>query len=175
MSYHARPGSDEYGAFYAGYVSRVPEGDLVRILEDQIQDTLALLRPVSDEDGDHGYAPGKWSLKEVVGHLADTERVMSYRALRVARGDATPMPGFEQDDYVAAVEFNRRSLGSLLDELELLRRGTVALFGSLTEEEWARRGTASGQPVTPRSLACIIAGHELHHRQVLAERYVPGR
>jgi uncharacterized damage-inducible protein DinB len=173
MSYHVRPGSDEYGAFYSGYVDRVPEGDLVAILEHQIEDTLALLRSVPDEDGDRRYAPGKWSVKEVVGHLADTERVMSYRALRVARGDSTPLPGFEQDDYVAAADFSRRSLAILLSELEVLRRGTVALFDSLTEEDWARRGTASGHPVTPRSLACIIAGHELHHRQVLMERYLP--
>lgn len=172
MPYRGRPESDEYGKFYAGYVARVPEGDLVRILAEQIEDTTELLAGVEEETASRAYAPSKWSLKEVVGHLADTERVMGYRALRVARGDTTPVPGFEQDDYVAAASFDARSLDDLVDEFRLLRRGTVVLLDGLEEEAWSRRGTASGAPVSVRALACIIAGHELHHRAVVRERYL---
>ncbi len=172
MPYHGRPAGDEYGEFYAGYVARVPEGDLVTILAGQIEDTAGLLAGVEEETASRSYAPGKWSLKEVVGHLVDTERVMAYRALRLARGDTTPIPGFEQDDYVAAASFDTRSLHELVDELRLLRRGTVVLFDGLEEEAWSRRGTASGAPVSVRALACIIAGHELHHRVAMRERYL---
>lgn len=172
MPYLDRPRPDEYGSFYAGYVSRVPEGDLVQILEEQIGETAGLLRGASESEGEFAYAPDKWTLKEVVGHLVDTERVMSYRALRTARGDATPLPGFDQDEYVAAARFGRRTLADLTDELELVRRATVVLFDSFDPGEWERRGTASGHPISVRALACIILGHEVQHRDTIRTRYL---
>jgi hypothetical protein len=172
MRFDDRPSPDEYGAFYAGYVSRVPAGDLTAILRTQIHETLDLLGTVSGERANYRYAPGKWTLKEVVGHMADTERVMSYRALRIARGDSTPLPGYEQDDYVASAGFGRRGLDDLAAELAALRQATVLLLAGLDEEAWLRRGTASGQPASVRALACIIAGHELHHRDVIEARYL---
>lgn len=172
MPSHERPTPDEYGAFYAGYVARVPEGDLTTILKAQVVETLALLDGVPEAVADRSYAPGKWTLKEVVGHMADTERVMGYRALCIARGDRTPLPGFEQDDYVAAAGFGKRRLDDLAAELGHLRAGTVSLLGGLEPGAWSRLGEASGHPVSVRALACIIAGHELHHYAVLRERYL---
>lgn len=172
MPYTLRPGADEYGDFYAGYVSRVPDGDLVALLEGEIQETLRLVRSAGEARGDFAYAPGKWTLKEVVGHLVDTERVMSYRAFRVSRGDRTPLPGFDQDEYVAAARFGRRSLAELAHELEVLREASVTLFRGLDPEEWERRGSASGHPVSVRALACILLGHERLHRETIRTRYV---
>lgn len=172
MGYVERPGADEYDTFYAGYVARVRNGDLVTILEEQIAETGALLGTVTPEREDHAYAPGKWSIKEVVGHLADAERVLSYRALRIGRGDSTEMPGFEEDAYVSAAGFGRWSLEELVRDLRAVRRATAALFRGFDDEAWTRRGIANGAPVSVRALACIIAGHELHHRAILEERYL---
>lgn len=170
MSGHSgRPGPEEYSPYYSGYVARVPTGDLVTILASQLDQTLELL---NGADGDRKYADNKWTIREVVGHMADTERVMAYRALRIARGDTTPLPGFDQDQYVPAGEFAGRSLDDLLAELALVRKATVALFTGLPDRAWFRQGTASEAAVTVRGLACIIAGHELHHRVILAERYL---
>ena len=169
-----RPGADEYAPYYAGYVARVTPGDLVTALATQLATTLELFGAVPEERGDYRYAPDKWSIKEVAGHLCDIERIMSYRLLRVARGDATPLPGFEQNDYVPAGAFDRRTLRSLTDELRHLRAATVDLVRSLDEAALARRGTANGLPVTARALVYIIAGHELHHVEVLRTRYLAG-
>jgi uncharacterized damage-inducible protein DinB len=167
-----RPAPDEYAAYYGKYVLLVPDGDLCDLLGRQVTETLALLRQVPEGRGTHRYAPGKWSLKEVLGHLCDTERIMSYRALRIARGDATPLPGFEQDDYVPAGRFDQRTLADLGVELSAIRQATVALFRHLDTEALARRGTASGNPFTPRALAYVIAGHERHHMAIVKERYL---
>lgn len=167
-----RPSPDEYAASYGKYMVLVPDGDLCDLLDRQVTETLALLRQVPETRGTHRYAPGKWSLKEVLGHVCDTERIMSYRALRIARGDATPLPGFEQDDYVPAGRFDRRTLADLGDELSAIRQATVALFRHLDTEALARRGTASGNPFTPRALAYIIAGHERHHMAFVKEHYL---
>lgn len=172
MGYGKRPGADEYDTFYAGYVARVPDGDLVTILDEQIGHTCALFDRVPPEREDHAYAPGKWSIKEVVGHLADAERVLSYRALRIGRGDSTEMPGFEEDAYVSAAGFGRHSLDDLVRDLRTVRRATVALFRGFDAEAWTRRGIANGAAVSVRALACIVAGHELHHRAILEERYL---
>ncbi len=174
MGYRQRPDTDEYDTFYAGYVARVPAGDLVTILEKQLADTCALFDRVPPEREDHAYAPGKWSIKEVVGHLADAERVLSYRALRIGRADATELAGYEEDAYVSAASFGRRSLDDLVRELRAVRRASVALFDGFGPEAWTRRGIANGSPVSVRALACIIAGHELHHRAILEERYLAG-
>lgn len=167
-----RPDPSEYNTYYGRYISLVPDGPIVDRLREQIGETLAVLRALPESRGEHRYAPGKWSIKEVVGHVADGERVFGYRALRIGRGDETPLPGFEQDDYVRHGGFSARTLRHLLDELEAVRRGTVLLLEGLDETAMKRLGTASGFPVSVRALAYIIAGHELHHLQVLRERYL---
>jgi hypothetical protein len=167
-----RPARDEYAPDYEGYVSLVPAGDVVDALERQIEGTLALLRSVPEGRANDAYEPGKWSVKELVGHLTDSERVFTYRALRVARGDRTPLPGYEQDDYVRAADFNARSLADIASDFERVRAATVSLFRSFDAEAWRRRGIANDNEVSARALAYIIAGHELHHINILRERYL---
>ncbi len=169
--YEGRPAPDEYAPFYGRYIERVPAGGIVGILARQVDDTVALLEGLSDTAAEHRYAPGKWSIKEVVGHVADGERVFAYRALRFGRGDAIALPGFDENEYVPAGRFDDRSLASVLDELVAVRRATVALLDGLPADAWLRRGVASGADVTVRALACMTAGHELHHRALLEERY----
>ena len=168
----ARPGSDEYAPYYEKYTSLVPEGDVVETLRRQAAETLALLRSVDEEQAGSRYEPGKWSVKEVVGHVIDTERIFAYRALRFARGDRTELPGFEQDGYIENAEFDRRTLRDLAEEFEHVRGATLKLFGSLSPEAWLRRGTASGNQVSVRALAYIAAGHEAHHVNILRTRYL---
>jgi uncharacterized protein (TIGR03083 family) len=172
MPYDERPDGGEYAEFYAKYVARVPDGDIVAILATQIDDTLALLRELSDDQAGGTYGPGKWSVKEVVGHVADAERVFAYRMLRIARGDATPLPGFDENAYVPTADFNARPLASLLAELVAVRRATVALLAGLPDDAWTRTGTASNAVVSVRGAAWITAGHELHHREILVSRYL---
>ena len=168
-----RPEPTEYAAYYETYVSKVPGNDVVSQLESQRLQTAQLFAASTERDGNFRYAPGKWTIKEVVGHLSDAERVFAYRALRIARGDQTPLPGFEQDDYVKNGNCAEQSLADLVQEFGLIRATTLTLFRSLNAEAWGRRGTASNNPVTVRALAFIIAGHELHHREILKERYFP--
>jgi hypothetical protein len=168
----ARPHESEYAPFYAGYVSQVPDGDPIALLAQQIEDTTRLLAGLGEERAAFRYAPGKWSIKEVVGHLSDSERVFSYRALRIARNDRTPLPAFDENAWMPYGNFDARSLADLLDELKHVRRSTLALYGSLTPEMVARQGTASQKEVTVRALIYITAGHERHHRRMLEERYL---
>jgi hypothetical protein len=168
-----RPEPGEYAPFYETYVSLVPGGDVIAQLESQRLQTAQLFAASTERDGNFRYAPGKWTIKEVVGHLSDSERVFSYRAMRIARGDQTPLPGFEQDDYVKNGNFGEQSLADLVAEYGAVRSATLALLRSFNAEAGARRGTASDKPVTVRALAFIIAGHELHHREILKERYFP--
>jgi uncharacterized damage-inducible protein DinB len=172
MGYDERPQTDEYAAFYGKYVEKVPDGNIVALLATQVDDTLALLRELTDAQARSAYAPGKWSIKEVVGHIADAERVFAYRALRIARGDTTPLPGFDENMYTPAGSFNDRPLASLLAEFMAVRGATVALLAGLPQEAWTRTGTASNASVSVRGVAWITAGHELHHRQILAQRYL---
>jgi hypothetical protein len=166
-----RPGSDEYASFYARYVSLVPEGDVLDLLERQAGDTQGLLRPLTPERALHRYAPDKWSVTEVAGHLCDAERVFSYRALCFARGDETPLPGFDEAAYTPQAGFDRRGLEDVLDELLVLRKATLMLFHGLDDAAGRRRGIANGNPMTTRAAAYVIAGHERHHVGVLRERY----
>ncbi len=166
-----RPAAGEHGAYYAKYISLVAGDDVVNSLESQRRETLVLLSSLTDADGDSRYAAGKWSVKEVLAHVNDTERIMSYRALRIARGDKTPLPGFEQDDYVKAGEFDRMSVEDLLEEYIAVRRATLSLLRHFDEAAWQRMGVASENPTSARALAYIIAGHELHHRRILEEKY----
>lgn len=172
MSAIARPDRTEYVDYFHRYVALVPDGPIVPILAAQIEETRRLLAPLSEARAAGRYAPGKWSVKEVVGHLSDSERVFSYRALRIARGDSTPLPSFEQNDYVANGAFDGRALRDLLEEFAAVRVATVRLFEGMDAAASARVGTAAGNPVTARAIAYIIAGHELHHRRVLLERYL---
>jgi hypothetical protein len=167
-----RPQPGEYTPYYDRYISLVPGNDVLAALEDQRRQMLLLLCARTDADGDLRYAPDKWSLKEVLGHINDTERIMAYRALRISRGDATPIEGYEQDDYVRNGPFARRPLEDLIEDYIAVRRATVSLFRSLDEEAWTRRGIANKNEVTVRALAYIIAGHELHHRRILEEKYL---
>lgn len=167
-----RPHPSEHAEFYAKYVARVPDGDLLRTLRAQGDEARALARGLSDAQAMHRYAPGKWSVKEVYGHVADAERVFAYRALRIARGDETPLAGFDENAYVAAADFDARPLSALADELAHVRRATLDLLAPLGGEALARRGTANGRSVTVRALAWIIAGHERHHLDLLRERYL---
>jgi uncharacterized damage-inducible protein DinB len=167
-----RPAPTEHVPYYARYIDLVPEGSILAALETQIGETIALLAPLSEARARHRYAAGKWSVAEVVGHIADSERVFAYRALRFARADATELPGFEGDDYVANARFDERPLADVLREFESVRAATLSLFRSLDEEAWGKGGVANEAPVTVRALAWIIAGHELHHRALLAERYL---
>lgn len=167
-----RPGPTEYAPYYGKYIERVPDVPIVGLLRDQMKATLDLLRSIPEAKGNHAYAPGKWTIKEVIGHVIDSERVFSYRALRIARGDETPLPGFEQNDYVPKGGFDARTIRSLTDELEAVRRSTVLLFEGLPKEAGPRMGTASNNPVSVQALAYIIAGHERHHVAGLKERYL---
>lgn len=172
MPYDARPDPGEYNAYYDRYIALVPPGDIIALLTVQIDDTFALLRDLSEEQALHAYAPGKWTIKEVVGHIMDAERVFSYRALRFARGDQTPLASFDENAYAVAGRFNARPLASLISEFTAVRRATVAFLAGLPADTWVRGGQASDWRVSVRALAWITAGHELHHRNILAQRYL---
>jgi uncharacterized damage-inducible protein DinB len=169
----SRPEPGEYAAYYEKYIAMVPGNDIVPILEAQRLQMSQLLAARTERDGNFRYAPDKWTVKEVIGHMADSERIFAYRALRIARQDQTPLSGFEQDDYVRTGAFGERTLADLAEEFAHIRSATVSLFRPLTEEAWSRRGVANKNEVTVRALAFIIAGHELHHREILKERYFP--
>ncbi len=169
---YLRPQPGEYAPYYDRYLSLVSGNDILAALDEQRRQMLLLLSGRTEADGDLRYAPEKWSVKEVLGHINDTERIMSYRALRIARADATPIEGFEQDDYVRNSPFGRRPLANLIEDYIAVRRATVSLFRNLDEPAWIRRGVASKNEVTVRALAYIIAGHELHHRRIIEEKYL---
>ena len=168
-----RPQSDEYAPFYEKYVRLIPGTDILGALEAQRLVMTQLLGARSEREGNFRYASDKWSLKEVIGHVVDSERIFAYRALRFARGDSTPLSGFEQDDYVKSGGFGERTLADLAGEFAEVRGATIALFNGLDPAAWQRRGVANKNEVTVRALAYIIAGHELHHRRVLEENYLP--
>jgi len=167
-----RPDRSEYDAYYETYVSRVPDGAVLDTLRAQLESTGALLDGIPAAKHGHRYAEGKWSVREVVGHVLDTERVFTYRALRFARGDATPLPGMDQDEFMAGSNFEARTLADLTDEYRHLRRASIALFASFDDTILARGGVASDCSFTVRSLLYIVAGHERHHVGVLRECYL---
>lgn len=168
----AKPETDEYASYYGKYVSLIDDHDIVAALEGQLAATVACLRGLSEEQGNSSYEPGKWSIKELAGHMNDAERIFGYRALRIARNDKTPLPGFEQDDYIASANFGACSLADLTTEFELIRRANLAMFKQFSNEAWVRRGTASDNTISVRALAYIIAGHEAHHMNILRSRYI---
>jgi uncharacterized damage-inducible protein DinB len=167
-----RPEKTEYAEFYANYVALAEEADVVSALQNQTNDLRELLADVSAEKENFRYAAGKWSIKELFGHIIDAERVFSYRVLRISRGDQTPLAGFEENSYVAGGNFGNSDFADLIEEFSLLRAANVLMFKNLTEEQWLRRGTASDATVSVRALAFMMVGHIRHHANILRERYL---
>lgn len=167
-----RPALSEYNAYYQPYVLEVPDGDLLATLAAQRDSTAALLAGIPESRGGFRYAEGKWSIREVIGHIADAERVFSYRALRIARADTTPLPGFDENAWMPFANFDSRTLAEVAAELYAVRESTLALFRGLDGEAWPRLGSASGHPISVRALAWMLTGHERHHLRVLGERYL---
>ncbi|HEY8602361.1 MAG TPA: DinB family protein [Thermomicrobiales bacterium] len=168
-----RPEADEYGSYYTGYVSRVPDGDVLALLGAQQAELAGLLGVLAEEQSNSSFAAGEWTIKEVVGHLNDAERVFSYRAICFARGERAALPSFDQDDYVQAANFDASTLADLLEEWTLLRRANLLAFRQLTSETSQRRGMASGVEVSVRALVFILAGHLNYHLEDLREKYLP--
>src|SRR2546422_8933199 len=166
-----RPTADEFFDYYGKYIEKVVGDDALSALSGQITGTVRLLRPLEEAKALHRYAPGKWSVKEVIGHLSDSERVFAYRALRIGRGDATPLAGFDETKYVPMASFDARPLADVLDEFQSVRTASIALFRSFDAAALGRRGTANDKTISVRALAWVLAGHELHHRGLLIERY----
>ena len=168
----SRPAADECSAYYFTYIQLVPDGDIVRALETQHADIHAMLEHVSDARAAESPAPGEWSIKQVVAHLSDTERLFAFRALWFARGEQAALPGMEPNPWVELSDSNARTLSDLLAEFDHVRAASIALFANLDAAAWQRRGIASGGVMSVRALAWIIAGHELHHNRSLREEYV---
>jgi len=167
-----RPKADEYAEYYARYISRVPEGDLISMLREQAMETVGMLQSLSAEQANYAYAPGKWSVKEVVGHVTDAERIFGYRALRFARKDPTELPGFDENAFVENANFKTRTLPDLLEEFQVVRASSIHLAKNLEADALEHRGSANGHGITVRALLYIIAGHERHHADLLRERYL---
>jgi uncharacterized damage-inducible protein DinB len=165
------PDRSEASAYYFGYIEQVAGADICGILAAQQEETLGFLREISDWQSLHRYAPGKWSIREVVSHVNDAERLFVSRAFWFARGFDTPLPSFDQEMAVAAAEADSRSWTSHLQEFRAVRDATLSFFRGLPPDAWSRRGVASDNPFTVRALAYIAAGHVIHHRRVLRERY----
>jgi hypothetical protein len=166
-----RPQADEYPVFYKGYIDTVKD-DVLSELENQIVSFQALLKEIPEEKAGFAYAEGKWTIIELIGHILDTERIMAYRALRIARNDSTPLAGFEENDYVANAHFADRSLKSMAEEFEYLRKANLFLIRSLNETELGRVGISNEKPISVKALVFIIAGHLNHHIRILKERYL---
>lgn len=168
----ARPAADEFNPYYDSYISKVPQGNVIDILRSQLHETARLLETLSETQAAFRYAPGKWSTREVLGHVTDAERVFSYRMLCIARGDTTSLPGFDENTYAKVSNVETRTMQSVVLEFAHVRSATISLVESLDEAAIGRRGNANGSPVTPRALAFIMAGHERHHVGVIREKYL---
>lgn len=166
-----RPTAEEYNPYYGPYIASVAD-HVVNELKEQAENFPAFIRSIPKEKENYAYAPGKWTIKELLGHIIDTERIMAYRALRFARNDGQNLPGFDENDYVKHSHYAQRSLESLANEFMAVRNANLFLFESFTEEELLRRGTANHNEVSVRALVFIIAGHLSHHQKVLKERYL---
>lgn len=165
------PEKTEYDPYYEKYISLVDD-DLLARLPAQPAELRDVFATYGEENGTFSYGAGKWTVKELLGHIIDGERMFAYRAFRISRGDATPIEGFEQDGYIENAHANARSMDDLLDEFELLRLANVIFFQNLNDTDWRRMGTASGLPISVRALGYIMAGHVIHHVNILNERYI---
>ena len=168
-----RPEKGDYAVYFEKYIALVPGGDFLEILKEQHEELIRRLTPLNEDQANFRYAPDKWSIKEIIGHISDAERVFAYRLLCIARGDQTPLPSFEQDDYIRTANFSARTLKDILHEFSVVREASVALIRSLDDAAWQRRGVASQKEITAQALVFIIAGHERHHGIILGERYLP--
>jgi hypothetical protein len=167
-----RPAQTEYDPYYQGYISLVPEEEIIPALENQMDELSKLFESVPEERGTFAYDDAKWTIKEVLSHVIDGERMFAYRALRIARGDKTPIEGFEQDGYIENSHANHRTIGELIEEFTLLRKANLMFFENLEDEDWIRIGTANDVEISVRSLAWIMVGHVRHHVAILKERYL---
>jgi len=168
----SRPLKTEYAAYYDKYVSKVPQGDLMEILSAQLTSAENLFGGITEEKSKYRYAEGKWSIREVLGHIIDTERIFAYRALRFSRNDKTALPGFEQDDFVPNSNHDNTLLKDLLEEFILVRKANLKMFASFSYEMWTRIGIASENAMSVRALAYNLAGHFIHHVAVVEEKYL---
>lgn len=171
FDFATRPAAGEFGDFHAGYIAAVPPGDIRETLAREAAAAAAFYGAISEERAGFAYAPGKWTVREVLAHIADGERVFAYRALRFGRGDRTPLPGFDQDTWVPESHAGSRPWAELVADFLAVRNASLHLFRSFAEGDWQRSGEASGIAVSVRAIAFILAGHELHHRRILIERY----
>ena len=167
-----KPINEEFPSYFEKYIDLVSEGSLEDALNKQIEDTSALLSGISEKQANYRYALDKWTLKEVIGHITDTERIMSYRLLRIARGDQSPLAGYDDESYVKEAAFHSCSLPDLLKDFSAVRQSTVSLVRSLPEDVWSRKGIANNSEISVRALAYIIAGHELHHVKIIKDKYL---
>lgn len=166
-----RPTSNDYSPAHAAYVALVPEDDILGSIEQQSSETQKFLATLDESKAAYRYADGKWSVKQVIGHIIDAERIIGYRLLAIARGETNPLPGFDENMYVDNAAFYAWSLGDLSEHYALVRRATIVLLRNLPKEAWSRKGTANNAPVSVNGLAYVILGHERHHVKVLHERY----
>lgn len=169
-----RPLPDEYSAGLAPYIAQAPEGDVLALLKAQLGEVTALYAGLSEAQAAYRYAPGKWSLKDLLQHLSDGERIFSYRCLRIGRGDATPLPGWEENDYAVTAKADDRATADLVADFQATRLASLELFRSLPEDAWALKGTSNGRTLSARSLPFVCLGHAAHHLAVIRERYLPG-
>jgi hypothetical protein len=167
-----RPQSNEYAENHTSYISKVPGDDILSFLQEQLGATMALLDTIADSRGGHRYEAGKWSIKEVLGHIVDSERVFAYRALVFARGDHSPLPGFDQDPWAQHANHDALTMRDIAAEFESVRRSTILFFKHLAPEAWNRRGIANNKEVTTRAVAFMIGGHTQHHLDILKTRYL---
>lgn len=169
----SRPLPGEYAAGYAPYIAEAGEGDVLGLLQGQAGEVEALFTGLSEAEGGFRYAPGKWSLKDLLLHVSDAERIFAYRCLRIGRGDTTPMPGFDEDAYVAAAHADARTVAGLLADFRAVRAASLTLFRSLPEAAWMNQGTTNNRAITARCIPYIALGHASHHLAVIRERYLP--
>jgi uncharacterized damage-inducible protein DinB len=167
-----RPETNEFAPYYNGYISLIEGDDVMPVLNAQVAVLRSMLAGVPEEKGAYAYATGKWTIKELLSHVIDGERIFSYRILRVSRGDKTPIEGFEQDDYIENSNANNRSFAALLDEFDLQRRSNLLMVNNISDEGSKSMGTASDNPVSVRALTYVMAGHVTHHVNILKERYL---
>ncbi|MDP9360170.1 MAG: DinB family protein [Acidobacteriota bacterium] len=172
MTNAGRPQTGEYNTYYQKYIDLAAEDDIVGALDAQSRETAALLGNLTDAQAGYRYEAGKWSIKQIVGHITDAERVFAYRVLSIARGETKPLPGFDQEPFVVNGGFDGRTISDLAEELATVRRANVMMLRALSDEAWRRIGTASESPVSVRAIAFIMLGHERHHLRIVRERYL---
>lgn len=172
MSIPQRPQPDDHAPYFQRYVDLVPEEDVLAVLESQLDERRDLIAGLSEAQAGRRYEPGKWSIREIFGHLADTERVFAYRALSIARGETAPLPGFDEDAWVGRAGHDARTLASLEGEWALVRHATLTLLTALDDDAWGRRGMCNDLSTSVTSIPFVIAGHERHHLNVINSRYL---